>query len=162
MTIPISILSDGTHREEVSGRHVEPRSGALDTHHQALTRVSRPVWENATLAEINRILKQATIGVQFEFDTESETIIAEVVDVETGKLIRQMAYDEVMQLSKVLGKLHDLLVHQAICRKARAMNTSLAAAPTRWSSPWATVPSHADSWPAPVSESSNARDSACP
>jgi hypothetical protein len=56
-----------------------------------------------------------------------------VVNVETGKEIRQMPSEELMQLSKVLGKLHELLVHQAICRKAQLAEQSQLPAPTRWS-----------------------------
>lgn len=96
-------------------------------------------WESAVLAEINENLKLASIGVEFEFDSGASIIIARVVDVETGKLIRQMPSEEVMQLSKALGRLHDLLVHQAICRKAQATDNSQAPAPARWSSPWRTA-----------------------
>lgn len=93
----------------------------------------------AALAEINQSLKMVSIGVQFEFDEAADKIIAKVVSVETGKLIRQMPSEEVMQLSKVLGKLHGLLVHQAICRKAQLTGHSQAPAPTRWSNPWVTT-----------------------
>jgi len=90
----------------------------------------------AALAEINENLKMTSIGVQFEFDEEADKIIAKVVNAETGKLMRQMPSEEVMQLSKALGKLHDLLVHHEICRKAQLAGHSQAPAPTRWSSPW--------------------------
>ena len=90
----------------------------------------------AVLGEINQSLKTASVGLQFEFDVPSNQIIARVVNVETGKQIRQMPSEELMQLSKVLGKLHDLLVHQAICRKAQLTEQSQIPAPTRWSNSW--------------------------
>ncbi len=100
---------------------------------------SQPTWESAALAEINEALKLASIGVQFTHDRRTDTTIAQVADVETGKLIRHMPSEEVVQLSKVLGKLHDLLVHQAICRKAQLTDHSQAPAPARWSSPWTAI-----------------------
>jgi flagellar protein FlaG len=108
---------------------------------------------SAALAEINHILKTASIGVQFEFDKEAHTIIAKVVNVETGQLLRQMSSEEVGQISKVLGKLQDLLVHQAICRKAQLTAGTKAPAPARWSRPWLTAaaPAQAPSALKPVS-----------
>lgn len=155
MTIPISILSGSPRREPVVTpapavpaamtstaslpRETEPMRQAAGTRGEASKAEAQPTWENATLAEINQTLKLASIGVQFEFDKDTDTMIARVVDVETGKLIRQMPSEEVMQLSKALGKLHDLLVHQAVCRKAQLTDQTQAPAPARWSSPWVTA-----------------------
>lgn len=111
-------------REAAAVENEKKTSGATPTH------------ASAALAEINQILKMASIGVQFEFDKEAHTMIAKVVNVETGKMIRQMHSEEVVQISKVLGKLQDLLVHQAICRKAQLTAGAQAPAPMRWSSPW--------------------------
>jgi flagellar protein FlaG len=147
MTIPISILS-GVRSEAMSARAQMPLPRPSEPCCQAhgaggaragQTHGTEPTWESAVLDEINRSLTLAAIGVQFEFDREAHVMIAKVVDVETGKLIRQMPSEEVMQLSKALGKLHDLLVHQAICRKAQATDNSQAPAPARWSSPWKTT-----------------------
>ena len=90
----------------------------------------------ADLVEINQKLKAACVGLQFEFDDLSEQIVARMLNAETGKQIRRMASEELMQLSKVLGKLHDLLVYQAICRKAQLTEQIPLPAPTRWSSSW--------------------------
>ena len=70
--------------------------------------------ERAALAEINRTLKMASIGVQFEFDKEADTMIVKVVDVESGELIRQMPSEEVVRISRALGRLQGLLVHQTV------------------------------------------------
>jgi flagellar protein FlaG len=155
MTIPISILSGSPRREPVAPlvpavpaamtpaapfpRETEPVRPALAVRGETAPAEPQPTWENATLAEINQTLKLASVGVQFEFDRETDTMIARVVDVETGKLIRQMPSEEVMQLSRALGKLHDLLVHQAVCRKAQLTDQTQAPAPARWSSPWGTT-----------------------
>jgi len=93
----------------------------------------QPLAALADLEEINQSLKIACIGLQFEFDDATGQIVARVVNVETGKQIRQMPSEELMQLSRVLGKLHVLLVHQAICRKAQLTEQSRVPAPTRWS-----------------------------
>lgn len=66
------------------------------------------------LAEINESLRMSSIGVQFEFDKEADTMIVKVVDVESGELIRQMPSEEVVRISRALGKLQGLLLHQAV------------------------------------------------
>lgn len=78
------------------------------------TAEATPTQAHAALAEINQTLKMASIGVQFEFDKEANTMIAKVVDVETGEVIRQMPSEEMVQVSKVLGKLQGLLVSQKV------------------------------------------------
>ena len=104
----------------------------------------QPLAALEDLEEINQSLKIACIGLQFEFDDATGQIVARVVNVETGKQIRQMPSEELMQLSKVLGKLHEILVHQAICRKAQLAEQSRMPAPTRWSNSMGSlgVPEH--------------------
>ena len=70
--------------------------------------------ESEALAEINESLKIAFIGVRFEFDKEANTMITKVVDVESGERIRQMPNEEVVRISRALGKLQGLLVSQKI------------------------------------------------
>ncbi len=55
-----------------------------------------PTQAQAALVEINETLRMASIGVQFEFDKEANTMIAKVVDVETGQVIRQMPSEEMV------------------------------------------------------------------
>ena len=69
---------------------------------------------NSALAEINQTLKLASIGVQFEFDKEANTMVTKVVDVESGEVIRQMPTEEVVRFSKALDKLQGLLVSQKV------------------------------------------------
>jgi flagellar protein FlaG len=75
---------------------------------------AQPERERSALAEINESLRMSSIGVQFEFDKEADTMVVKVVDVESGELIRQMPSEEVVRISKALGKLQGLLVHQAV------------------------------------------------
>lgn len=76
-----------------------------------------PAWESATLVEINQALEMAAIGLQFEFDKEADKMIAKVVDVGSGEVIRQMPSEEVVRISKALGKLQGLLMHQTILKR---------------------------------------------
>ena len=69
---------------------------------------------SVALAEINQSLKMASIGVRFEFDKEAHTMIAKVVDVETGIVIRQMPSEEMVRISKAMDKLQGLLVRQKV------------------------------------------------
>lgn len=147
MTIPISILSGARLEPVPAMAQVPPPRNSEPLRQVVVAAVPRAgklpdaelTWESAVLAEINESLKLAAIGVQFEFDKDASIMNAKVMDIETGKLIRQMPSEEVMQLSKALGKLHDLLVHQAIYRKAQAAGNSEAPAPARWRSPWMTT-----------------------
>lgn len=65
--------------------------------------------EQAALAEINQALALASIGLQFEFDKESDQMIARVVDISSGELIRQMPSEEMLQVAKMLDKLQGLI-----------------------------------------------------
>ncbi|MDP3616414.1 MAG: flagellar protein FlaG [Rhodoferax sp.] len=69
---------------------------------------------SSAVAEINQSLQLASIGVQFEFDKEANTMVTQVIDIESGQLIRQMPSEEVVRISKALGKLQGLLVSQKV------------------------------------------------
>lgn len=71
-----------------------------------------PAQARAALTEINQTLRMASIGVQFEFDQEADILIAKVVDVASGEVIRQMPSEEMVRISKALGKLQGLLLRQ--------------------------------------------------
>lgn len=90
-----------------SNRSAAAREGAADAK-------PAPERQRSALAEVNESLRMSSIGVQFEFDKEADTMIVKVVDVESGDLIRQMPSEEVVRISKALGKLQGLLVHQAV------------------------------------------------
>ena len=69
---------------------------------------------SSAVAEINQSLRLASIGVQFEFDNEANTMLTKVVDVESGDVIRQMPSEEVVRISKAIGRLQGLLVSQKV------------------------------------------------
>ncbi len=98
--------------------------------------VDTPTQASDVLAGINQTLRMASIGVQFEFDNAAAAMIVSVENVETGKLILQMPFGELVQFFKALGKLQDLLVHQNICHKAQLTADSPVPAAVRWSRPW--------------------------
>jgi len=76
-----------------------------------------PAHENIALAEINQTLKMASLGLQFEFDTETAKMIAKVADVESGEVIRRIPSEEVVRILKALSNLQGLLMHQTILKK---------------------------------------------
>ena len=119
MMIPASTVTNSPPREPVRPMAQPPKSASL-AQEAAMVEVAKkkpeaePAQVHAALAEINQTMQMASIGVRFEFDKEAETMIAKVVDVETGMLIRQMPSAEVVRISKVLGKLQGLLVRQEV------------------------------------------------
>lgn len=81
------------------------------------TSEAEPMREGAVLAEINQTLRMASIGLQFEFDQDADKVIAKVVDVGSGEVIHQIPSEEVVRISKALGKLQGLLMHQTILKR---------------------------------------------
>ena len=73
-----------------------------------------PSQEPMAMTEINQALQMAGVGVRFEFNQEAETMITKVVDVVSGEVIRQMPTEDVLRISKALGKLQGLLVDQKV------------------------------------------------
>ena len=117
MTIPANAVTTAPSREAVPSSGGLRRNARLPDEPAATVqggKKSAPgqAQERAALAEINQTLKMASIGVQFEFDKEADTMIVKVVDVESGELIRQMPSEEVVRISRALGRLPGLLVHQ--------------------------------------------------
>jgi len=119
MMISASAVTNSPPREPVQPVAQSPKSASL-AQQAAMVEAAKkkpeaePAQVHAALAEINQTMQMASIGVRFEFDKEAETMIAKVVDVETGMLIRQMPSAEVVHISKVLGKLQGLLVRQQV------------------------------------------------
>lgn len=117
MTIPANAVTTAPSRDAVPSSTGLRRNAGLPAEPAATVQgekkpESGPVQERAALAEINQTLRMASIGVQFEFDKEADTMIVKVVDVDSGELIRQMPSEEVVRISRALGRLQGLLVHQ--------------------------------------------------
>ena len=86
----------------------------------------------AALAEVNRILELAAIGTRLDISEDTEAVVCQDVHLEPGKKMRPMPHHELALLAKVVGKLHAVLVNEAICRKAQELYDSQTSAPTRW------------------------------
>ena len=115
MTIPSSAVTAAPWRDaSPSAAAPSARAGASRDTAVVTGAAPAPAQQRTALAEVNQTLRMASIGVQFEFDKEADKMIVKVVDVESGELIRQMPSEEVVRISRALGKLQGLLVHQAV------------------------------------------------
>jgi len=118
MTIPANAAMTATGATAAAWRDAAPPTALSARAARELSAETpskaEPERERSALAEINESLRMSSIGVQFEFDKEADTMVVKVVDVESGELIRQMPSEEVVRISRALGKLQGLLVHQAV------------------------------------------------
>ncbi|HQS31597.1 MAG: hypothetical protein B7X59_04235 [Polaromonas sp. 39-63-203] len=79
---------------------------------------STPLHEDRiALAEINEAFQMSCVGLQFAFDQQADEMVAKVLDVGSGAVIRQIPFEEVARISKAMGKLQSLLMHQSILKK---------------------------------------------
>ncbi len=60
------------------------------------------------LRELNQRLHAWSTNLRFQLDDETSRVVVQVVDAETGDVVRQIPSEEVVQMSKMLGKLQDL------------------------------------------------------
>ena len=59
---------------------------------------------------INKYLKPTTDDIQFMQDSETGQVLVKIVDTATGKVIRQIPTEQIVEISKDLGRLQGLLV----------------------------------------------------
>ncbi len=59
---------------------------------------------------INKYLTPSTDGIQFMQDSETGQVLVKIVDTATGKVIRQIPTEQIVEISKDLGRLQGLLV----------------------------------------------------
>lgn len=119
MMISASAVTNGPAREPVQPVAQPPKPAVLvqqaaQAEEAKKNSGAEPAQAHAALAEVNQTMRMASIGVRFEFDKDADIMIAKVVDVETGAVIRQMPSAEVVRIAKVLGKLQGLLVSQQV------------------------------------------------
>lgn len=57
---------------------------------------------------LNSRLTAWSTNLRFEIDDETSRVVVQVVDIESGDVVRQIPSEEVLHMSKMLGKLHDL------------------------------------------------------
>jgi flagellar protein FlaG len=64
------------------------------------------------LGKINATLQLSSVNVRFEIDQTTDRLITKVVDIQSGKVIRQIPSEVAIRISKALDKLQGLLVHE--------------------------------------------------
>lgn len=57
---------------------------------------------------LNSRLTAWSTNLRFEIDQDTSRVVVQVVDIESGDVVRQIPSEEVLHMSKMLGKLHDL------------------------------------------------------
>ena len=67
-----------------------------------------------SLQEINKVMDALAISVQFKVDPDYSNVIIQVVDQDSGKVIRQLPSEDVVRVAKALDNLKGLLFAQAV------------------------------------------------
>jgi len=60
------------------------------------------------LRGLNEKLRAWSTNLRFEVDDDTSKVVVQVVDSATGEVVRQIPSEEVLNMSKALGKLQDL------------------------------------------------------
>lgn len=60
------------------------------------------------IAMLNQGLQAWSTNLRFRLEDGSNQIVIQVVDVETGEVVRQVPSEDVLHMSQALGKLRDL------------------------------------------------------
>jgi flagellar protein FlaG len=75
-----------------------------------------PLIDDAALAKAVKMLNDhvapALQSIEFSMDKETNRTIVKVVDTATQKVLRQIPNEEVIAISKTLGKLQGLMIRQ--------------------------------------------------
>jgi len=67
-----------------------------------------------SLQEINKVMDALSISVQFQVDPDYDAAIIQVVDQDSGEVIRQFPSEDVVRMAKALDNLKGLLFAQAV------------------------------------------------
>ncbi len=62
--------------------------------------------------KLNKFVAPTLQSIEFSMDEESNSIVVKVVDTATKKVLRQIPNEEVIAISKTLGKLQGLVIRQ--------------------------------------------------
>ncbi|OQW61100.1 MAG: hypothetical protein BVN28_08100 [Nitrospira sp. ST-bin4] len=63
-------------------------------------------------AKVGKVLESAEPRLKIEVDDETERVVIKVVQEDSGKLIRQIPPEELLQLEKYLSSAKGLLLHE--------------------------------------------------
>lgn len=66
----------------------------------------------SAVKQINEFIAPMMQSIQFSTDADSGRVVVKVVDSETQKVLRQIPNEEVLAISKTLGKLQGLIIRQ--------------------------------------------------
>lgn len=72
----------------------------------ALQPKERDLQEAIALLNVN--VKAWSTHLKFEIDDEAGRVVVQVVDAQTGEVVRQIPSEEAIEMSRSLGKLQDL------------------------------------------------------
>ena len=78
--------------------------------------VSKPSAKQVqqSLDDINKVLTGFSISVRFQVDPDFNELIVKVVDVDSGKLIRQFPSEDMVKMSKAMDNLKGLLFAKSV------------------------------------------------
>lgn len=63
-----------------------------------------------SIKDVNTYLKQTLNGIEFSQDKDTGQTLVKIVDVTSGKVIRQIPTAQAVEISKDIGKLQGLLI----------------------------------------------------
>lgn len=66
----------------------------------------------AQVAEVSELLKGTWISLRIDIDAETRHVVTQVVNRDSGEVIRQIPSEEFLRVSRAMNKLQGLLVSQ--------------------------------------------------
>jgi flagellar protein FlaG len=75
--------------------------------------IDRAVVERAA-AKVSQVLDSTDPRLKIEVDDEAERVVIKVVEQDSGKVIRQIPPEELLQLEKYLSSAKGLLLHEQV------------------------------------------------
>jgi flagellar protein FlaG len=115
--VDLSALSQRAHEPaEVVARHPREASTRADSgtarpDQSNPSEIDRDVIERAA-AKVSKILDFTDPRLKIEVDDESERVVIKVVEQDSGKVIRQIPPEELLQLEKYLSSAKGLLLQE--------------------------------------------------
>jgi len=92
-------------------------TGAVDAPASASDKTSMPGKTDIgqldkAVEHINKSFEQASQGVEFSIDKETEIPVVKVVDRETREILRQMPSEEALAIARQIDRMQGLLIKQ--------------------------------------------------
>jgi flagellar protein FlaG len=75
------------------------------------TEIDRAVIERAAV-KVSKVLDSTDPRLKIEIDDEAERVVVKVVEQDSGKVIRQIPPEELLQIEKYLSSAKGLLLHE--------------------------------------------------